>query len=102
MTTINLSPAPEDVLIRMKNNQGADELNVAGQSIRRDRHGAFWVPRRHVTKELRNIGGFYEESYPTKAESLQAVAEDIAHMKPGPEKTKLEAALVSLFETVGE
>jgi hypothetical protein len=97
---LNLTPAPEDVLVRLKNNFGCDELNVAGRSYRPDQHGAFWVERRHVTPELRNIGGFVEEPYPTKAESLRAVATAIAQMKPCDERAKLSAALADLFETV--
>jgi hypothetical protein len=100
MTTINLDPpAPEDTLVRMKNNQGCDEVNFGTRSIRPDHRRAFWIPKKDITRELLTVGGFYPEPL-TKAESLQDVATHIGLMAKCRERDVLQAALVSLFEAV--
>ena len=100
MTTITIAtPAPEDAIVRLVNNQGADEANLEGKSYRPDHRGAFWIPRRLVTPELRGIGGFVERPI-AKHESLQDVATHIGLMAKCRERDVLAAALADLFESV--
>ena len=98
MSAVTISrPSPEDVLVRLKNSGNSDELNIEGKSYRPDRRGAFFVERKHVSRELLTVGGFYPAPI-TKQESLQDVASSILAMPECQEKVALKAALAALFE----
>ena len=94
--TINLSPEPGEDIVRVVCNQGADEVNVEGVSYRRRDDGGFRIPRRHLTFELSNIGGFTEQRL-TKAESLRGIATAINEMQPCNERDALSKSLADLF-----
>jgi hypothetical protein len=94
---LNLSPEPGDELVRVVCNQGADEVNIEGVSYRRRDDGGFRIPRRHLSFELRNIGGFTEQPL-SKAQGLKSIATALHEMPACPERDVLESALVSLFE----
>jgi hypothetical protein len=96
MTTINLDqPTGEDAIVRLLNSGRSDELNVAGKSYRPDARGAFYVPRKHVTREL-TVGAFYPAPI-SKQDSLQDVASSIHAMPACPENVALATALANLF-----
>jgi hypothetical protein len=98
VNTINLDPpAPEDVLVRLVNNGGADELNVNCKSYRPDHRGAFHVPRRYVTWALKNIAAFVEAPL-TRDDALQDVSRAVDAMPECAEKAKLSQAIADLFE----
>ena len=93
---VDTSPDTED-LVRLDNLQGADEANIAGRSFRRDHLGAFWIPRRFVTDELRNIGGFFERPL-THDEALADVERAVSVMPASGHKM----ALIELLADLGE
>ena len=93
---IDTSPDTED-LVRLDNNFGADEANIAGRSFRRDHLGAFWIPCRMVTRELLDIGGFFERPL-THAEALADVERAVSVMPPSGHKI----ALIELLADLGE
>jgi hypothetical protein len=89
--------APDEEIVRVVSNQGCDEINVEAVSYRRRDDGGFRIPRRHLTFELRNIGGITEEPL-TKAQGLQSIATALHEMPDCPERDILSAALASLCE----
>jgi len=97
MSAINLDAT--EPMARVVCNQGADEINIEGVSYRRRDDGAFRIPRRHLTFETCNIGGFTEQPL-AKEQGLQSIASTILEMPPCRERDVLEAALVSLFDDV--
>jgi hypothetical protein len=94
---IELSPPPEDAVVRLLSGQGSDEINVAGKSYRPDKRAAFFVPQKHVTRELLTVGSFYPAPI-SKRDSLQDVGSAIHAMPDCPEKVALAIALADLFE----
>jgi hypothetical protein len=88
--------APDEEICRAVSNQGADEINVEGQSYRRRDDGGFRIPRRHLSFELRNIGGITEEPL-TIAQGLKSIAVAIAEMPDCHERDILSAALTSIW-----
>jgi hypothetical protein len=100
VTTINLDPPAEgERLVRLLNSGRSDELNIAGVSYKPDKRGAFYVPQKHVTRELLTVASFYPATI-TVAESLQDVATHVNLMAPSVAKTKLSQALADLCEAV--
>ena len=93
---IDTSPDKED-LVRLDNLCGADEANIEGRSFKRDHLGAFWIPRRMVTRELQNVGGFFERPL-TSAEALADVERAVAAMPHSGHKV----ALIELLADLGE
>ena len=88
--------APDEEIVRAVSNQGADEINVEGVSYRRRDDGSFKLPRRHLTFELRNVGGIVEEPL-TIAQGLKSIATTIAEMPACNERDVLSAALASIW-----
>ena len=93
---IDTSPDTED-LVRLDNLCGADEANIEGRSFKRDHLGAFWIPRRMATRELRGIGGFFERPL-THDEALADVERAVSVMPASGHKT----ALIELLADLGE
>jgi len=96
---IELSPPPEDAVVRLLSGQGSDEINVAGKSYRQDKRGAFFVPQKHVTRELLTVGGFYPAPI-SKRDSLQDVGSAILAMPDCPEKVVALAIALADFSPV--
>ena len=98
MTTIvNLTPEPGDELVRLKNNQGCDEVNLGTRSFRPDHRRAFWIPKKDVAPELLSVAGFYFAPL-SKREALQDVAGAVVAMPECREKAALGHAIADLFE----
>jgi hypothetical protein len=77
--------------------QGRPRPSTQKFAYRRRDDGEFRIPRRHLTFELRNIGGITEEPL-TKAQGLQSIATALHEMPDCPERDILSAALASLCE----
>ena len=88
--------ALDEEICRAVSNQGADEINAEGVSYRRRDDGGFRIPRRHMTFELRNIGGIVEEPL-SIAQGLQSIADTIAEMPACNERDILRESLASIL-----
>ena len=77
--------------MRLKNNQGSDELNLGDRSFRPDHRRAFWIPEKDVAPELLSVAGFYLAPL-SKAEALQDVAGAVVAMPECREKAALGQA----------
>jgi hypothetical protein len=87
-------------LVRIKNNQGADEANVNNTSYRIHPDSAFYVPP-DVAEQLCNDGrsGFFRAPDHRAAPgtvSVDQIESMIAGLGPGRLKTALNAAILSL------
>jgi hypothetical protein len=102
MTTITIKqPEPGEEIVRVVCNQGADEINIEGVSYRRRDDGGFRIPRRHMTFESRNIGGFTEQPL-TKEQGLKSIATALHEMPVCRERDIMAQALTDLFESGSE
>jgi hypothetical protein len=82
-------------MVRCRNLQGADEVNVNRKSYRAHLDGSWLLPA-EAMPDLERVGGFYREAAPTHEANIEAAADMLAEALKGADARTIREALVKL------
>jgi hypothetical protein len=84
-----------EAMVRCRNNQGCDEVNVNGKSYRAHLDGSWLLPV-EAMPDLEKVGGFYREAAPIHEPDIEDAADMLAEALKGADAMTIREALTKL------
>jgi hypothetical protein len=84
-----------EAMVRCRNGQNCDEVNVNGKSYRAHLDGSWLLPV-EAMPDLEKVGGFYRDAAPIHEANIEAAADMLAEALKGADPQTIREALVKL------